>query len=78
MQTTELKIRGIYFRIGYYFSKAEPMVYRDNNGDGYDGYPSEVEIVEIKYRNDDFLEFFEPEILEIENELLDAIENGRI
>ena len=70
-----IEIYGIEFSASFNYSKAEPMVMYDRNGEGHPGSPAEIYDIEIDHRGTDFTDlFYETDKMEkVENLIWEAL-----
>ena len=74
MQQTTITLEGIEFDVDFNYTPEEKPVYRDSNGEGHPGSPSEVEILSIEHKGTDFTNFLVDDHKEIERIILDKYE----
>jgi len=68
--------KGIEFEVEYDYQPEEPMVRYYSDGSGYPGCAECIDgISSITHKGTDFLDFFEDEIEEIENVILETMHN---
>jgi hypothetical protein len=71
-----IEFKGIEFDVEFDYQPEEPMVMYYADGSGYPGCAEECTLTDISHKGTDFMEFFEDDIEEIEEEILNQIHEG--
>jgi len=69
----KIQYKGIDFEVKFYHQPYEPEVRYYSDGSGYPGCAESVELEEITHKGTSFLEFFDEEIEEIEEIIIESL-----
>jgi hypothetical protein len=69
----KIEYKGIEFDVEYYHQPYEPEVTYYSDGSGYPGCAESIELEKISHKGTDFLEFFEYEIEEIQELIIENL-----
>lgn len=69
-----IELRGIEFEIEFdYYPEEQPVYYMSNGDPGYPGSPAEVEIQDITFEGVSMYEFFEEDLEQFEEAILEQM-----